>query len=219
MQIDRQYAPSLDRQAPAVPLPWDYHTAKWISRISSPPLLVTIGVCLTALKLGTSSAWLWAGFYLLMGVLLPVLYIVRKVQQGEITDFHIKVREQRIRPMILMLVTSLAGWLVMVLGSAPRALTIFAGTGVIQVAFLLLVTMRWKISGHSTAAAGFAVFIFALFGDAVAPVLLIIPIVAWSRVRRNRHELNQTIAGSMAGIVYMLIVLHLVNIQGPWLTP
>lgn len=218
MRIDSQYAPSLQTSA-LPPLSWDYHVAKWISRIFSPPLLVVIGITLTALKLGAISAWIWAGFYLLMGILIPVLYIVWKIRQGEISDFHIKIREQRIRPMILMLLTSLIAWMVMLLGSAPFALTVFAGAGVIQVAFLLLVTLRWKISGHSTAAAGFAIFLFTLFGDPAATVLLIIPIVAWARVRRNRHKLNQTIAGSLAGIIFMTIVLHLVNLHGSGIRP
>lgn len=218
MRIDSQYAPSL--QTSALPsLPWDYHVAKWISRVFSPPLLVVIGITLTAFKLGSINAWLWTGFYLLMGILIPVLYIVWKIRQGEISDFHIKIRKQRIRPMILMLLTSLIAWMVMLLGSAPFALTVFAGAGVIQVAFLLLVTLRWKISGHSTAAAGFAIFLFTLFGDPATPVLLIIPIVAWARVRRNRHKLNQTIAGSLAGIVFMVIVLHVVNLHGAGISP
>ena len=99
-------------------------------------------------------------------------------------------------------------------GDAPIQLTLFAGVGVFQIAFLLAVTLRWKISGHSATTAGFAIFIVALFGPVAAPVFLLIPLVAWSRIRRNRHEFTQTIAGSLAGIIYTLTALYLVHLNG-----
>ncbi len=218
MELESNYLPALETSQPLAPTHWDVTIARWVSRMFSPPLLIVLGLGLAAAAIGSASAWLWAGFYTLLAVLLPVLYIVWKVRQGEITDFHIKLREQRLRPMLVMLVLSTMGWLVMLASSAPYPLIVFAGAGVIQVAFLLIVTQRWKISGHSTAAAGFSIFIFALFGLPAAPVLLLIPLIAWARIRRNRHELAQTIAGSLAGIAYMLVVLYLVSLHGPGLT-
>jgi membrane-associated HD superfamily phosphohydrolase len=218
MEIESNYLSPLEAVQPIETPRWDATIARWVSWIFSPPLLVVIGIALVAAVIGTPSAWIWAGFYTLMAVLLPVLYIVWKVRQGEITDFHIKLREQRFRPMLVMLVLSIIGWLAMALGEAPYPLLIFASAGVIQVAFLLVVTLRWKISGHSTAAAGFSVFIYALFGPSAAPGLLLIPLVAWARIRRSRHELTQTIAGSFAGITYMLVVLYLVSLNSSGLS-
>ncbi len=193
---------------------WDENLARWISLLTTPTLLILIGFGLIAKSIGTPNAWYWAGLYSVITVLLPTIYIIRKVKLGEITDFHIQVREQRKRPLLMILVLSIVGWLVMYLGSAPLPLLIFAGVGIFQIAFLFAITLRWKISGHSTVASGFALFFYAVYGGYAALFLLLIPIVAWARIRRNRHELTQTIAGSIAGIAYILTVLFLLHRSG-----
>ena len=80
---------------------------------------------------------------------------------------------------------------------------IFGTVGVLQMALIFFITLKWKISGHSTAVSGFSVFMVALFGQAATPILLTIPLVAWARLRLHRHELMQTVAGTIAGIVFM----------------
>jgi hypothetical protein len=210
MEINQKFETILNPPLVSVPTHRSYKIAKWISRISSPPLLILVGLALASLAMGTSRAWIWAGFYLLIVVIVPSTFIIWKVRKGEITDFHMKIREQRIKPLFLSLVCTILGWVVLELGNAPSALVIFAGAGILQILFIFLVTLKWKISGHSAAIGGFAVFILALFGSAAAPVLLTIPLVAWARVRLNRHEVLQTIAGSLAGIFFMWGTIWLV---------
>jgi hypothetical protein len=141
-----------------------YQIAKWISRISSPPLLIVLGLVLAAMVQGTTLAWLWVFFYTVLVVLIPAIYIVWKVRRGEITDFHMKIRQQRTKPLLLSLICTTLGWIILKVGNAPSALVIFGGVGIIQMAFIFLVTLKWKISGHSATVAGFTVFVFALFG-------------------------------------------------------
>jgi membrane-associated phospholipid phosphatase len=42
-------------------------------------------------------------------------------------------------------------------------------------------------------------------------VLLAISLVAWARVRLNRHKTLQTIAGSLTGILFMWVTLSLLK--------
>lgn len=212
MEVDQNYTYSFETIL-LQPLRWDYRVAKWVSWIFNPTALIVLGFGLVALTIGTLAAWLWVAFYLTLSVLVPVFYILWKIQRGEITDFHMKERQQRIRPMLLALFLSLFGWIILWVGNAPKLLRIFAGFGSLQLAVLMLVTLHWKISGHSAAASGFAVFIVALYGQLAIPVLFLIPLMAWARVRRHRHVLFQTVAGSLAGIFFMLIVLYLSNLN------
>jgi hypothetical protein len=168
------------------------------------------GTLLIAHSIGGADAYGWVLFYTLVTILLPVVYIVIQVQRGVITDFHMRVRAQRIIPMLLAFICALFAWAVMSLASAPRVLVIFAGIGVVQTGLLWLITLRWKISGHATAISGLAIFLFGLFGWAASPALLAIPAVAWARLRLDRHDLWQTIAGSLAGIAFMLWTLYLI---------
>lgn len=170
------------------PLPdstWTTSLARWTSRLFSPPLLALAGVSVISIHLGTPTAW--AGLYALLVIFAPVLYILRKVRVGEITDFHMRERGQRIGPMAVMTVCSTLNWGTMWVGNAPPALTIFAAGAAIQSALFLSITLRWKISGHGAGAAGLAVFLWALIGPAATPAVLAIPLVVWARVRRNRH--------------------------------
>ena len=86
---------------------------------------------------------------------------------------------------------------------------IIAGLGMIQMALILLVTSRWKISGHGVAIGGITVFAVGIFGREAWPLLLAIPLVAWARVRLKRHTLAQTVAGSLLGIAMTLLLLQL----------
>jgi membrane-associated phospholipid phosphatase len=134
-------------------------------------------------------------------------YIIWKVHRGEITDFHVGVREQRIRPLSLAVVGGIVSLTGLWLGKAPVGLTVLAAMGVMQVAFLLLVTFKWKISGHGAAISSLAVYLCGLYGAAAAPALLTIPLVAWARLRLRRHTLLQTICGSLAGAAFTLGLL------------
>ncbi|MBN1669199.1 MAG: phosphatase PAP2 family protein [Anaerolineales bacterium] len=188
--------------------------ATWVSRLFSPPLMILLGLIIAALAINTPEAWQWAGFYTIMVVILPAVYIYWKMRRGEITDFHMNVREQRIKPLAVSLALTLGVWLMMLVQSAPQAFIIFGASGALQLAAIFLITLRWKISGHSATIASLAVVLVALFGLAMAPVLLTIPLVAWARVRLSRHEMMQTIGGALAGIVFTLLAIYLIYLSG-----
>ena len=212
MEIEKNYPYSLE-SSPAISEDWDDKLAKWISWVFSPTALIVLGFWVIAYSIGTVDAWVWTIFFFFFSVVIKSIYILLKVKRGEITDFHMKVRRQRIQPMLLILCLSVIGWLILWIEEAPILIIVFAGAGCFQIAFLLFVTLRWKISGHSTAASAFSIFIFALFGRFAFPVLLLIPLMAWARVHRHRHEMLQTIAGSFAGGIYIILVLYLININ------
>jgi hypothetical protein len=196
-----------------VPGSWDEHLAHWISDVLSPPLIAVAGLVLAAIASHSAAAWLWAGLHLFLSIGVPMSYVAWKVHQGKITDIHMRVREQRIRPMLLTLVCSVTALSLMWLGGASQVMLLFSLMGVFQVGFLLLVTLRWKISGHGAAIGSMAVFLFGLFGSVAIPAFAAVPLVAWARLRLNRHDLAQTVAGSLVGISFMLVVIHLVSMH------
>lgn len=208
MQISSELEEHLSTPADFIPMNWDEHLAKWVSDILSPPVLALSGIFLAAHAIGSSAAWWWSSYYVLMTVALPCGYIIWKVRRGEISDFHMRIRHERIRPMLLMLACCLAAWSSMAIAHAPTVLLLFATMGILQVAFLFLVTLRWKISGHGTAIGSLAVFLWSLFGPFAAPAVIAIPLVAWARLRLNRHDLAQTVVGTLVGIIFMLAVLN-----------
>jgi hypothetical protein len=193
------------------PHSWDHHLAQIISRVLSPPLLVLLGMMLMAKSLGGGEIYGWVVLYTMMTVLIPVVYIAIQVQRGRITDFHMKTREQRNIPLLLTFLCTIGAWWVMSQAQVPHALLIFAVIGIFQTGLLWLITLRWKISGHATTISGLAVFLCWLYGWIATPGLLVIPMVAWARVRLSRHDLWQTIVGTAFGVSSMVVALCLIS--------
>jgi len=205
-------APALDAQSVVVSRTRARLVARLISAIFSPPLIIL----LTALYIATTSsprsaAWRVSG-YLVIAILFPVLYTLWLVQRGAISDFHINVHKERTKPMLIMLASTVAAWLFLLLTrSGYDILTVFAGVAVLQFAFLLLITLRWKISGHTTAISSLCFLLLATQGSAGLPFLAAVPLVVWGRVYLRRHTLAQALAGVLAGVIFTLLALYLIS--------
>lgn len=191
---------------------WDRRVASLISSAGSPPVVMSVTVMLMAFKIAGSEAWIWGAVYVVLGVLLPFLHVVWSVMRGQITDIHIRLREQRRRPLLVTLICAAVAWLVLVLGAAPAGMTTVAATLWLQVLLIFLVTLRWKISVHTAAAAGGATLIWTLLGTAL-PFLLVVPLIAWSRVRLRHHTLPQTLSGALLGSIVFFVATSLAPIR------
>jgi membrane-associated phospholipid phosphatase len=173
--------------------------AYWVSQIGSPPLTGAVTALLIAFTLSTPPAWRWAMFYIVLTILAPCAYIIWMVYVGKAVDFHLPNREQRIRPLQFTLVTALLTWLVLYQVQAPRLLQMLATVNGVQTAIFLMITFRWKISLHCTAATILSELAFVLFGTSAAPLTMSIPLIAWSRVHLERHTVGQTVGGVLLG--------------------
>ncbi len=114
--------------------------------------------------------------------------------------------------MLVTLICAGVGWGVLVVGAAPAGMTTVAATLWLQVVVILFVTLRWKISVHTAAAAGGATLIWTLLGTAL-PFLLVVPLIAWSRVRLRHHTLPQTLAGALLGSIVFFVATSLAPIR------
>jgi membrane-associated phospholipid phosphatase len=192
-----------------LPIRWDERLARLISEILSPPVTILLSLILVAQMIPEPSAWLWLVFAALAMIGAPVAFILWQVRSGVISDFHIPIRTQRVRPMLVMAACTSLTWAIMAAGKAPRLLLILVSLGIIHLLATLLITLRWKISGHSAAIAGLALLIVNQAGLASLPCLALIPLVAWARVRIRRHTIAQTIAGACSGLLFVSLALWL----------
>jgi membrane-associated phospholipid phosphatase len=153
-------------------------------------------------------AWTWAGGYIALTVLAPFLYLVWLLHRGLVADLDVQRREQRMRPLIFTLACGALAWLGLAMGRAPWPMVVLAGQLWLQTLLIFGITLYWKISVHCTTAAAVATLTWSLFGTPL-PLLIGVPLIAWSRVRQHRHTLAQTVAGSLLGIAMTLVALSL----------
>jgi len=74
------------------------------------------------------------------------------------------------------------------------------------------VNKYWKISGHTTAISGLSVFIVASLGWSMSPVLMMVPLVAWARIRTRSHSFWQTMAGILTGTLFILTTWYFLTL-------
>jgi membrane-associated phospholipid phosphatase len=134
-------------------------------------------------------------------------YLIALLLRGEVTDIDVQLREQRREPFVVLLVGAVAAGVVLYLGSAPPLLVTAAWAHATEVALILGITTRWKISVHCAAAAGLAVLTYSLGHVSAVAAISAVPLVAWSRVRLGRHTLAQTLAGIGLGTVVFTTAL------------
>ncbi|WP_448334570.1 hypothetical protein [Bellilinea sp.] len=196
---------------PIVPQRWHYRLAEWISRLFSPPLVATVALAAIALADFSRAALAWAFLTLLLMILTPAGYLVYLHQRGQITDLDVYVRHQRTRPYLLSIGCSLVTFALLNTANAPYLLQIVAAAAIFQTSGLFAVNLKWKISAHTAATAGFSSLFFWVGGISALPVWLFIPVVAWSRVHLKRHTLYQTIAGSLWGVISFTLAFWLLQ--------
>jgi membrane-associated phospholipid phosphatase len=196
---------------PIVPQRWHYRLAEWISRLFSPPLVATVALAAIALADFSRAALVWAFLTLLLMILTPAGYLVYLHQRGQITDLDVYVRHQRTRPYLLSIGCSLVTFALLNTANAPYLLQIVAAAAIFQTSGLFAVNLKWKISAHTAATAGFSSLFFWVGGISALPVWLFIPVVAWSRVHLKRHTLYQTIAGSLWGVISFTLAFWLLQ--------
>lgn len=182
-------------------------TARLISLIFSPAVLIPGLIVLKTLTSSASRTWLWSGLLLVLGIGSPMLYIGFQVRQGVIDQFEMRDRRSRIRPLSLTLTLLILCLVIMWARAAPMDYLYLTAAGSFFLSLFLLITLAWKISGHTSAAAGFAGLIFGLWGGWTFPILLLPLFVAWSRIHLNRHSPAQTGAGLLLGSAAAFTIL------------
>lgn len=161
-----------------------------------------------------SWAALWAALYVLIVCLLPILYIAFMVRRGKITDVHMQVRQQRIRPFLVSMLCTAIGWFIMKWLGAPPMLPLIALFTLIQLTLMLFITLVWQISMHTMSISGAVIATGAVFGLTPALVLLpLVPLVAAARLRLQRHTPAQLIAGTVIGALVPLVVFSIFAAQ------
>jgi|YNPNPStandDraft_1061719.scaffolds.fasta_scaffold03529_5 drug/metabolite transporter (DMT)-like permease len=191
---------------------WSQRTAQIISRFISPqyvavPLAIILG-------LYDPVSWqrglLWVAIVLVLSVGVPVAILWREFRRGKISDWHISNRRERLKPVpvLVSLIAPIVPLVLLFLFDGPKLLIAALLSALLLVLFNLAITVRWKISQHVSGVAATTTLLTATLGLAAAPTLLLIPLIAWARIKVGAHTVMQTIAGGLAGMGITLLTLR-----------
>jgi membrane-associated phospholipid phosphatase len=175
--------------------------ATFISKIFEPMILIPLAFILYATHAGVPFA---ETLLLFVTVLGPIAGYRVWMQKKQGIDWDIKDRAKRGKPFMKLIIFSIliniGIWIL-----EPRLLSLCLLFLIWTIGFYFITTRYTKISGHVGGDALATGLLIQSFGWRYWPVLLIVPIVAWSRVVRKDHTLAQVIAGAVYSWFVVLV--------------
>lgn len=171
-----------------------------ISAIFSPPFFLSFSIFIILSFSGydiSKASW-WTGYTALFALTIGA-FIFLGIKRKFFSDFDISKREERrVMFMFIFLLTLLyiAGLFLL---RAPSILFVLTYIQLTLLVLIAVINKFVKVSGHTAFIAAFATFLSLTSG--VFIVLILIPIVAWSRLVVKRHTLKEVFIGGLLGVI------------------
>ncbi|MCL4418746.1 hypothetical protein M1146_01440 [Patescibacteria group bacterium] len=135
-----------------------------------------------------------------------VVYVVLGIFLGFFSDFDVSKKEERPRFFAFGAILTFLYLVSLFILAGPRIL--FVGTiGIILGVLVISIVNKWiKASVHTATVSAFSLSLVIIYGKELLPVLLLIPVVAWARVKIKKHTLLEVIVGGFLGLFLTIIV-------------
>ena len=187
--------------------------AQFISIISN-PLLFSFPTSFALVYRTTGNLYysLWWALFSFLVTFIIAIFVLYGVRRKFFSDFDVSVRPER-RPLFIFgALTVFIYAIVILVINGPKVLLV-ALTGVALGIFCdSIINTRIKASIHVATYTAFALGIALLYGGVFTIFIVLIPIVAWSRVTVKRHSLQETIVGALLGATLVVIMYLLVKL-------
>jgi len=188
------------------PMQFDLHRfADFISWVISPVVVAPLAYYAIVMHgYGSdvnSMSYLMVLFF--SSTLAPIFLISGLKKIGRITDFNISSREQRFFPLLVLVAVNALGYEFMKHLHPPKLLTGILFFNSVNMIFILLITLQWKISIHLFTFSSSVALLFIQFGSVALCLLLFVPLLMWSRIYLKAHNLMQTLVGGVVGFGVM----------------
>ncbi len=185
--------------------------ANLTSNILHPFLVSPILILLLSFK-STSDvldAVKWSLISIAVSVLPVFLVIIYLVRNRRLESPSINVRKQRTKIYLLAGVCAGVGCIIFHYLGAPKELIATFVAGLSAIVVFMCVNLLWKISLHAAFVAASATVLIILYGSIAAATVVLIPLIAWSRIELKHHSLAQVITGALLAALIVVIVFYL----------
>ena len=197
--------------------------AKAISAVTNPPIIcipLFLIICtVLSFENGTFNISKFAVLELISLIFtsaLPLAIILLWAKRIG-TDRDISNRSDRYMPLIIGIISYLIGFMICIIFNLDHFLTELLLCYATNTGVVLLFTIKWKISVHTTALSGPVAALILLLGPLGAIFGVIYPVLIWSRVLLKKHTLAQAISGGVQGffltVLEMYLFIYLLNLQ------
>ena len=177
--------------------------ARVLTELFAPSPVGIVALVVVAWRFSPTSldAAKWVGVSAAFVVVLPLTHLLWRVRRGQVTDLHVRRRNQRLPVILAFLASWCAGIITLTLLGAPHQLVTLIGAGMTALVVTGVITLCWKVSLHVGVAAGVLTVLVLLFGPGLLLVTPLIPVLGWARVAVGDHTPCQVTAGAFVGAV------------------
>ncbi|MGA5303734.1 phosphoesterase PA-phosphatase [Nucisporomicrobium flavum] len=185
-----------------------WRAAKLVTDVLSPGALLSVLLLVVPVHAaGVRPGLGWGLVAVVFVSVIPLGYIFVRVRRRTLTDMHVGVREHRLLPFVVGVVSVVAGLVVLLAGGAPSDLVAVVAVVLVDAAVLIVVSSFWKISVHAMVAMMTTGILAVVHGPVLWALLPLVALVAWSRVRLTDHSVAQVVAGAVVGLAMVAVFL------------
>jgi len=156
------------------------------------------------------TAMVWT-VYTMIFLIAMTFFVVYGVHKKIFSDIDVSKQSQRLLLFAVgILLTVVYLWGLFFL-SGPKILIIITAVFIVGVLLLALINIKLKVSFHVTTISALLFALAIVYQGYYYLSLLLIPAVAWARLKINRHTLAETVVGGCMGILLSLSMYLLVK--------
>jgi hypothetical protein len=172
-----------------------------ISRVFDPPIVIMLLTVYAVLQSTISKQGIMV-FTLCIPFLfgIPLAFLVWKLKTHKVSNWDISNRKERIVPLMALLGFLLLDIIIVAIFHNVFLLNLFI-LYFLWVFGFFVITLVWKISGHTGITTLAAMLLYKWMGPQAWYVFLAIPLVAWARISRKDHTWLQAVAGIMYSVI------------------
>jgi membrane-associated phospholipid phosphatase len=173
--------------------------AKLITNIVNPFLVSAVLLVLLAFKdtAKTGEAIKWASISLALSVIPVFILVVFMVRRKKLEGLFDNPRQQRNVIYIMASVLAALGCALLWWLKAPHLLSVTFTAGLICMVIFMSLNYYWKVSVHTAFTAAAVVMLIMVYGAIAAWTVVLVPTVAWARIKLQQHSLSQVVIGSL----------------------
>jgi hypothetical protein len=152
----------------------------------------------------------WSGISTFF-IFLYFILIVIGIKFGIFSDLDVSKRKQRPVLFLVGLFLAISYLIFLFLFHAPGILQIGTFALIVGLFVIGFVNMFTKASGHLAVLSAFLTFALLVEGWKLLGFFILLPLLAWARIKTKNHTLLQTVLGSVIGILTTVIVYVIVK--------
>ncbi|MBI4080620.1 MAG: hypothetical protein HY430_02505 [Candidatus Levybacteria bacterium] len=132
------------------------------------------------------------------------MFVLYAVHRKIFTDFDVSRRNQRHLLFAVVGAVSFVYLLGLIFLQGPPVLYIAIACIFISIFVFSIINIFLKASIHLATFSAFVFILAVMYGERLLLLLLLMPVIAWSRVQTKRHSIDEATIGGFAGVLLTL---------------